>query len=70
MTDVRPFPKTYTASNEPIKALLLCPHCNVEMSLLGIEAEDDERDLYTFECSTCGGLEVRGVRVRKSEVSE
>jgi hypothetical protein len=65
MTDVRPFPKTDTPSEEPTEALLLCPHCNVEMSLFGIEAEDDARDLYTFECNACGGLEVRGVRVRQ-----
>jgi len=59
MTDVRPFRKT----DAPLKALLLCPNCNVEMCLFGIEAESAARDLYTFECSACGGLEVRGVRV-------
>jgi hypothetical protein len=64
MTNVRPFRKTDTPSEEPIKALLLCPNCNVEMSLFGIEAESDARDLYTFECRACDGLEVRGVRVR------
>jgi hypothetical protein len=64
MTDVRPFPRTDTPSKP--KALLLCPHCKVEMSLLGIEAEDDARDLYTFECSGCRVLEVRGVRVSGS----
>ena len=63
MTNVRTFPKTDTASEEGIKALLLCPHCNLEMRLFGIEAESSQRDLYTFECSACGGLEVRGVRV-------
>ena len=63
MTDVRPFRKTVAPSKEPIKALLLCPNCNVEMCLFGIEAESAARDLYTFECSACGGLEVRGVRV-------
>jgi hypothetical protein len=65
MTNVRPFPKTGAPSEEPIKALLLCPSCNVEMCLFGIEAEDDARDLYTFECRDCGVLEVRGVRVRQ-----
>ena len=63
MTNVRPFRKTDTSSEKPIKALLLCPNCNVEMSLFGIEVESDVRDLYTFECRACGGLEVRGVRV-------
>jgi hypothetical protein len=65
MTDVRPFPKIDIPSEEPTKALLLCPNCNVEMSLFGIETESDVRDLYTFECNACGGLEVRGVRVRQ-----
>jgi hypothetical protein len=65
MTNVHSFPKTDTLSEETIKALLLCPHCNVEMHLFGIEAEDDARDLYTFECSACGALEVRGVRVEQ-----
>jgi hypothetical protein len=63
MTNVRPFPKTDAPSEEPIEALLLCPNCNVEMCLFGIEAESAARELYTFECSACGGLEVRGVRV-------
>ncbi len=66
MTDVRPFPKTDTSSEELIKALLLCPNCNVEMCLVGIEAESDVRDLYTFECSACDVLEVRGIRVNQS----
>ena len=43
--------------------LILCPRCNLEMRLFGIEAESDVRDLYTFECGTCGQLEVRGVLV-------
>lgn len=61
MTNVRPFPKAYR--KEKIKALLLCPRCNVEMRLFGIEAESNLRELYTFECSACSGLEVRGVPV-------
>jgi hypothetical protein len=64
MTNVRPFPKTDMPSEEPIKALLLCPNCNVEMRLYGIEAESDMRDLFTFECNACDLLEVRGVRVK------
>jgi hypothetical protein len=63
MTNVRSFPKTDAPSKEPIKALLLCPNCNVEMCLFGIEAESAAWDLYTFECSACSGLEVRRVRV-------
>jgi hypothetical protein len=64
VTYVRSFPMTDTPSEEPIMALLLCQHCDLEMCLLGIEAESEHRDLYTFECSACGGLEVKGVRVR------
>jgi hypothetical protein len=33
------------------------------MRLFGIEPESEVRDLYTFECTTCGRLEVRGVLV-------
>jgi hypothetical protein len=47
----------------PVKALLLCPKCSREMRLFGIERESERRDLYTFECAACGGLEVRGVLV-------
>ena len=61
MTNVRPFPRT--ATKEPIKPLILCPKCNVEMRLFRMEAENDMRDLYTFECAACGGLEVRSVLV-------
>ena len=63
MTNVRPFPKTDMPSEELIKALLLCPKCKLEMRLFGIEAESEVRDLYTFECSECRSLEVRGVLV-------
>jgi hypothetical protein len=66
MTNVRPFPKTDMPSEELIKALLLCLNCNVEMCLFGIEAESAARDLYTFECSACDLIEVRGVRVNKN----
>lgn len=60
MIKVLPFPKTDT--KEEIKALVLCPKCNVKMHLFGIEAESDVRDLYTFECSACRSLEVRSVQ--------
>ena len=64
MGSVRPFAKSDTLSKAPpSEPLLLCPNCNVEMRLYGIEAESDARDLYTFECSTCDVIEVRGVRV-------
>ena len=46
-----------------IQPLILCPRYNLEMRLFGIEAESDIRDLYTFECETCGQLDVRGVLV-------
>ena len=47
--------------------LLICPGCNMEMRLLGIEpAEDDSdlRDTCTFECIQCGRVEVRSVRCK------
>lgn len=34
------------------------------MRLLGIEAENADRELYTFECEHCGILEARGVRLK------
>jgi hypothetical protein len=64
MTDVRPFPKTDT--KEKINSLIVCPNCNVEMSLFGVEAESDARDLYTFECRGCDVVEVKGVRANKT----
>jgi hypothetical protein len=64
MASIRPFPKSDTLSKAPVEPLLLCPVCNIEMCLLGIESESDKRDLYTFECAACSGLEVRGVRVK------
>jgi hypothetical protein len=64
VTGIRRFSKARSLSDAPIEPLLLCPKCKVEMSLLGVEAESEKRDLYTFECSACGDLEVRGVRSR------
>jgi hypothetical protein len=46
-----------------VKSLLTCPKCKLELRLLGIESESIDRDLYTFECTKCGALEVRGVKV-------
>lgn len=56
--------KSNTLPKELTEPLLLCPLCNIEMCLLGIESESDTRDLYTFQCVICDGLEVRGVRVK------
>ena len=64
MTNTRPFTKTRSLPDAPVEPLLLRAKCELEMSLLGVEAESDKRDLYTFECSACGGLEVRGARLR------
>jgi hypothetical protein len=61
MATYRPFAKSDTLSKASVEPLLLCPRCNIEMSLFGIESESDKRDLYTFECVACSGLEVRGV---------
>lgn len=49
-----------------IKPLILCPDCKTEMRLFGIEAESEVRDLYTFECTGCGRVEVRDVVVAES----
>ena len=64
MSIIRLHANSSTLPETPAPAMLLCPQCDLEMALLGIEAETDTRDLYTFECSACGGLEVRGVRAR------
>jgi hypothetical protein len=64
MTNIRPFTKIRLFPDAPVEPQLLRPKCNVEMCLFGIEAERDKRDRYTFECSACGGLEVRGARLR------
>jgi hypothetical protein len=42
--------------------LIVCPHCKLEMRLLGIESYKSGRDLFTFECTKCGHLEVRTLR--------
>jgi len=47
----------------PVPPLIVCPVCDREMRLLGMEAESAKRDLFTFECVTCRRLEVRGVLV-------
>jgi hypothetical protein len=47
-----------------IPSLITCPKCGLEMRLIGIEAENPKRELYTFECERCQKLEVRGVRVK------
>ncbi len=62
MASIHPFVKAETTSKTPIEPPLVCPLCNIQMRLFGIEAESKKRDLYTFECVTCGGLEVRGVQ--------
>ena len=46
-----------------IEPLMFCPDCKLEMRLFGVEEESEVHDLYTFECSSCGKLEVRGVLV-------
>lgn len=48
----------------PVRSLLTCRQCKLELRLFGIETETAERELYTFECTKCGRLEVRGVKVK------
>ena len=64
MANILPFAKSKMLPKAPVEPLLLCPVCNIEMCLLGIESESDKRDLYTFECVACSGLEVRSVQVK------
>jgi hypothetical protein len=64
MGRIPPLVESDTLAKAPIRPLVVCLHCNVEMGLLGVESDSETRDLYTFECHACGGLEVRGVRVR------
>lgn len=45
----------------PVASLILCPTCDREMRLVGVERESAKRDLFTFECAHCGCFEVRGV---------
>ena len=51
------------ADRPTFEPLILCPRCRIEMRLFGIEAENESRDLYTFECIKCGRIEARGVLV-------
>jgi hypothetical protein len=64
MARIRPAAETDTPAKPQVEPLLICPRCGLEMALLGVESETQTRDLYTFECDACGGLEVRGVRAR------
>ncbi len=63
MTDkTQPRAQSDPSTKALIEPPLLCTHCHVEMHLFGIEAENQKRDLYTFECGGCGALEVRSVQ--------
>jgi hypothetical protein len=49
-----------TVKNALPLALPRCPRCSQDMRLLGIEA-GDASEIFTFECTACGHLEVMGV---------
>jgi DNA-directed RNA polymerase subunit RPC12/RpoP len=51
-------------NKDAVRSLLTCAKCNRELRLFGIESESTARDLYTYECTNCGGLEVRGISVK------
>jgi hypothetical protein len=51
--------KMPTTQKTPAEPLLLCPHCKLEMRLLGIEPDKPGYDLFTFECTKCGRFEAR-----------
>jgi C4-type Zn-finger protein len=44
-----------------ILPLILCPECEIEMRLIGIESESPRLLLFTFECEKCGHFETRSV---------
>ena len=44
---------------DEIISLIVCPKCNLELRLVGIEPESEVRDLFTFECPKCGYVETR-----------
>jgi hypothetical protein len=50
-----------TIKSTPPTPLPRCPNCDHDMELLGIEANGDAKELFTFECTDCGRLEVMGV---------
>ncbi len=51
------------ATIPPAPPLILCPHCKLELFLVGTEPESPGRDVFTFECPKCHGVEARGVAV-------
>jgi len=46
-----------------IEPLIICPDCKTEMRLFGMEQESAIRDVFSFECVSCGRIEGRGVLV-------
>jgi hypothetical protein len=44
-----------------VEPLLLCPNCKIEMRLFGCEQESAIRDVFSFECISCGRIEGRSV---------
>jgi hypothetical protein len=52
-----------TATIAPAPSLIVCPHCKLELFLVGIELERPGRDVYTFECLKCHYVAARGVAV-------
>jgi len=46
-----------------VEPLMLCPDCKTEMLLFGSERESAVRDVFSFECVSCGRIEGRRVLV-------
>ena len=40
---------------------VICPVCDQEMRLFGIEWDTERVDVYTFVCDRCGGFQTRRV---------
>jgi len=51
------------ATIAPAPSLIVCPHCKLELFLVGIEMERPGRDVLTFECLKCHRVEARGIAV-------
>ena len=49
--------------SDRVYPLILCAKCGLRMRLFATEPERPGRDLFTFECSACGEVEVRTVNI-------
>jgi ssDNA-binding Zn-finger/Zn-ribbon topoisomerase 1 len=50
---ILPMAQTLSWANT-IRPVISCPECEIEMRLLGTEAENSRRLVFCFECPNCG----------------